>query len=89
MVDDTADKHGQRPIASRFTSTEGGQKTVRCTLQMPRKELQRSEKQQKQTKFILTVRNRLQDELKSITVAATGPPTPKANTEIELRDCMD
>ena len=47
---------------------------------MPRKGRLRSEKQQKQTKFISTVRHRSQDELKSIT-AAGGLPTSKANVQ--------
>jgi len=47
---------------------------------MPRKGPLRSEKQQKQTKFISTVRHRSQDELKSIT-AAGGLPTSKANVQ--------
>ncbi|KAF9642623.1 hypothetical protein BDM02DRAFT_3192930 [Thelephora ganbajun] len=48
---------------------------------MPHKGPPCSEKQQKQTKFISTVRHHSQDELRSITAVATGPPTSKADMQ--------
>jgi hypothetical protein len=48
---------------------------------MARKGSLRSKKQRKQTKFLLKVRRRLQDELESTTATPAKPPNPKANVQ--------
>ena len=55
---------------------------------MPRKGPSRSKKQQRQSKFISTVRHRSRDELESGAAAAPDPPTSKADVQRLSREVV-